>query len=139
MASQSLKNLPPHVARELRRHINPAKRATSPKATAESNPHQSNRVLYGCIAFTTVSALIPLAAHYWIGGLNEREEGLTGPQVRRGAFLNSGTKDIGRDPNWDFEKGEYKEETGYAKIRGQFLAMSDSDLQKHENNLVRRH
>ena len=50
--------------------------------------------------------------------------------------MNSGTKDVGRDPNWDFSKGEYKEETGYARIRGQFLAASDEDLKKHESKLV---
>ena len=144
MASQSLKNLPPQMARELRRHIKPSmsqsnkgkRPGTADPSTAGQQQGSSSYVLAGCITFTMVSALIPIAAHYWVGGLNDREKPLTAPQVRRGAFMNSGTKDVGRDPNWDFSKGEYKEETGYARIRGQFLAASDEDLKKHESKLV---
>lgn len=33
--------------------------------------------------------------------LYDSEEGLTGSQIQRGAFMNSGSKDVGRDPEWD--------------------------------------
>ncbi len=33
--------------------------------------------------------------------LQDKKRGLTGSQVQRGAFLNSGSKDVGIDPDWD--------------------------------------
>jgi hypothetical protein len=121
-------------------------------------------VLGGCIVFTTMTASFPLVAHYYMSGLNEKEEPLTAAQVRRGAFLNSGTKDIGKDPNWDFTNGKYKKDTGYyamsmeeqqqqnnnnnnskedsstirpsqQRMPGEYLAMPADDIRKQEDNL----
>ncbi|KAF0696543.1 Aste57867_12736 [Aphanomyces stellatus] len=38
----------------------------------------------------------------------EKDGPLSTTEIRRGAFLNSGSKDIGPDPNWDFKTNSYK-------------------------------
>ncbi|KAA0148980.1 hypothetical protein FNF27_03759 [Cafeteria roenbergensis] len=40
--------------------------------------------------------------------LTDKEGSLTGTQIQRGAFLNSGSKDVGVDPDWDLKTGTYK-------------------------------
>ena len=40
--------------------------------------------------------------------LQQSEKALTGSQVQRGAYMNTGSKDIGPDPDWDLKKGLYK-------------------------------
>lgn len=141
----SLKSLPPHVARELRRHISPKpllKPGVLLKELYEERKSSVRSVLVGCVVFTAAAASLPLAAHYWVGGLNDKDEPLTAPQVRRGAFQNSGTRDVGRDPNWDFNTGQYKKATGYSamyenekRLPGEYLAMPANDLKKHEEKL----
>ncbi|ETW01981.1 hypothetical protein H310_06506 [Aphanomyces invadans] len=37
-----------------------------------------------------------------------KEGPLSVTEVRRGAFLNSGSKDIGPDPDWNFETNSYQ-------------------------------
>jgi hypothetical protein len=159
------KNLPPHVARELRRHVSPkplpkfvfgplsaAATTTTPSSASTSSSSISTdaaqrrkmrNVVAACVAFTAAAASIPMAAYYWIGGLNDKDAPLTAPQVRRGAFQNSGTRDIGKDPNWDFSNGQYKKDSGYYAIYknegkslpGEFLAMPAKDLKKHEDKI----
>jgi hypothetical protein len=68
------------------------------------------------VALAGAAASIPALAHWWMGGMNEKDAPLTTSQVRRGAFLNSGSKDVGKDPNWDFAAGQYKKDTGYFAI-----------------------
>ena len=113
-------------------------------------------VYYGCLAFTAAAASIPLAAHAWIGGGNEnnsltdREGALTAPQVRRGAFLNTGSRDVGRDPEWEGRRHRLANRAGYAGIHedergqereaaaslpGESLAMPAGDLKKHEEKI----
>jgi len=146
----SLKNLPPAVARELRRHVSPK---PLPKAGVVAEQMQEERkgrmrnVMIGCLAFTAAAGSIPMAAHFWIGGLNDKEEALSAPQVRRGAFMNSGTKDLGRDPDWENGQHKLKSQAGYAGIHenelesknaalpGEYLAMPAKDLKKHEEKL----
>ena len=145
----SLKHLPPAVARELRRHISPR---PLPKVTAASKLHEEarqsssmRRVVLGCVAFTATAGCIPLAAWYWIGGLNDRDEPLTSSQVRRGAFMNTGTRDVGRDPDWEGGVHKLKTEAGYAalveqeketrKLSGEFLALPAEQMQKHEEKM----
>lgn len=148
-ASSKLQNLSPEVIRELRRHVSP-----KPLNTQNHEQHlqqlrdeAGNKlrwVLGSCLTLVAVAASFPLIATWWIS-LNEKEEALTAPQIRRGAFLNSGSRDVGRDPNWDFSKGKYKKESGYQAIANeekaagkrqplpnQFLAMSDEQTKKHE-------
>ena len=59
--------------------------------------------------------MIPYIATQWIGNLNEKDDALTAAQIRRGAFLNSGSKDAGKDPNWDFKTGTYNYPQGFAE------------------------
>jgi hypothetical protein len=103
-------------------------------------------VVAGTLLLTGTAATFPLLAHYWIGGLNERDDALNAAQVRRGAFLNTGTRDVGKNPDWDFRTGEYKKESGYYAILeeekknkqifpGEYLAASQKDLDKHETKI----
>lgn len=101
--------------------------------------------LGGSLLLTATAGSFPLLATWWIGNLNQRDEALTAPQVRRGAFQNSGTRDIGKDPEWDFEKGLHKTKSGYAAIAeeenarqlpGEFLALGPKEMKKHEQDLV---
>lgn len=141
----SLKKLPPNVARELLRHVNPSPKSATASQQQTANGaggSQHRGILLGCLAFTGAAASIPLLAHLWVGRLTDKEDALSAAQVRRGAFLNSGSKDVGVDPNWNFATGEYKQDTGYAamaaeeaKLQGEFLAMSEADLKKHEEKL----
>lgn len=161
----SLKNLPPHVVRELRRHIAPSSRvatAAHPPTGAPTHPVLKSRptlrsVLVGCTLFTAAAASLPVVLYYWVGGLNDRDSPLTAPQVRRGAFNNSGTRDVGRDPEWNFASGTHAQQKGYGgennnnnannvedqgqqqrrpfPLPGEYHAMSNSDMQKHQDKI----
>lgn len=116
MASK-LKNLPPDVRRELLRHVKP--RATANGNTASSSSSSSSKsywpLVTACTAFVGFGASLPYWATQTIGNLTDRDEALTAAQVRRGAFLNSGTHDAGKDPNWDWKNGRYVYPPGFAE------------------------
>ena len=147
-ANHKLKNLSPHVLRELRRHV--SLRAPPRAAQQQQQQQQSQKMsngmkaaLGGTIALTATAASFPLLATWWIGNLAQKDDALTAPQVRRGAFINSGTRDVGRDPDWDFEKGVHKIKSGYAAIAeekgslpAEFLALGSKELKKHEQDLA---
>jgi len=93
----------------------------------------------------STAASFPLLATWWIK-LNEKETPLTAAQNRRGAFNNSGSRDVGRDPNWDFEKGQYKKDAGYfaifqeeatgrKRMPGEFLAMPPDAMRRHQQKI----
>jgi hypothetical protein len=170
--SSVLKSLPPHVARELRRHISP-KPLVSPFATknmndtaettttsrmsntTNNNPHHHRMVFIGCTIFTAFAGCMPLILYYWVGSLNDSDQPLTAPQIRRGAFQNSGSKDIGKDPDWNFSNGTHKLRAGYGNddttnnnndnkesnhdvnktLPAEFLAMAPNDLKKVEDKI----
>lgn len=113
MASK-LKNLPPEVRRELLRHVKPRKGAQSSKRNKEDGKTFWPLVL-GCTTFIGFGASLPYWATQTIGNLTERDEALTAAQVRRGAFMNSGTQDAGKDPNWDWKNGTYVYPKGFAE------------------------
>ena len=116
MASK-LKNLPPDVRRELLRHVKP-RNAPGANAAAMGDGTKSKTywpLVMGCTAFVGFGASLPYFATQTIGNLTDREEPLTAAQVRRGAFLNSGTHDAGKDPNWDWKKGRYVYPKGFAE------------------------
>lgn len=153
--SQSLRNLPPSVARELRRHVSPKPLAKPEQHLKENLKKQREAggrlpyILGGTLLLTATAASFPLIASWWIGNLNERDNPLTAPQVRRGAFLNSGSRDIGRDPQWDFQKGQHKskDQSGYAaaaatekeqklaKLPGQVHVMDPAKMAMYEKDL----
>uniref|UniRef100_A0A6U0SVR4 Uncharacterized protein n=1 Tax=Eucampia antarctica TaxID=49252 RepID=A0A6U0SVR4_9STRA len=109
--------IPPHIARELRRHIG---RSTN------SNPLQKNisnagerskiPILIGCTIFTCITFSVPFIATHWIGSLNERDEALNPSSTRRGAFNNSGSRDAGKDPMWDFKTGTRIKDKDYVDL-----------------------
>lgn len=41
---------------------------------------------------------------------------LTSSQIRRGAFNNSGSKDVGKDPMWDFSTGTRIKDEAYKDL-----------------------
>ncbi|EJK60863.1 hypothetical protein THAOC_18722, partial [Thalassiosira oceanica] len=67
------------------------------------------KVLASCLALTGGMIAIPYFFVNWIQPLGERDGALTGSQIRRGAFNNSGSKDVGKDPYWDFKRGRRKQ------------------------------
>ena len=108
-------------------------------------------MLAGTVLLTATAASFPLLSHWWVGHLTAKDAALSAAQVRRGAFMNSGTKDMGRDPQWDFEKGMHKqkilENSGYAAIAeaekkeqeqhlpGVAQAMDPTKMAKYEKDL----
>lgn len=117
-----LKKLPPDVARELLRHVKPNPRITrrgggggAPTNNGDKNKKSSTKILLGCTAFVAFAGSLPYWATQTIGNLSEKEEALTAAQVRRGAFMNSGSRDAGKDPNWDWKNGRYVYPKGFAE------------------------
>ncbi|TMW60404.1 hypothetical protein Poli38472_000446 [Pythium oligandrum] len=61
----------------------------------------------GVAAFATLVGAgffsIPFLAHFLKGeNLNSREKPLNATQIRRGVYLNTGSRDVGVDKDWDF-------------------------------------
>jgi hypothetical protein len=112
MLANTLRKLPPDVRRELLRHVKPPRA----KATqTETKKKSSTRILVGCTVFIGAAATLPYWASRTIGNLTDRDEALTHAQVRRGAFLNSGSRDAGKDTNWDWKNGTYVYPKGFAE------------------------
>lgn len=57
------------------------------------------------MALTATMTIVPYAFINWIRPLSDRDDALTQSQIRRGAFNNSGSRDAGKDPYWDFKRG----------------------------------
>jgi len=103
----------PQLLRELRRHVkvktknqsvNSGKKGDTNHGTSEKEK-QKKTTLLGCTAFLCATGSLPFIFVSWIGSLSEKDGALTHAQIRRGAFNNSGSKDIGKDPNWNFRTG----------------------------------
>ena len=98
--------VPPHVAKELRRHL---AKQQGPSINGGSDGSSSSRgggpALLAALALTATMTIVPYFFMNWIRPLNERDDALTGSQIRRGAFYNSGSKDVGKDPYWDHKRG----------------------------------
>jgi len=128
------KKIPSHIARELARHVNPSKPSSSfTKSNVgsrinnvnESNNSSKTQTFIACFAFVGVTASLPFWAMKWIGPLNEKDGALTAGQIRRGAFNNSGSRDVGKDPNWDFKTGTRKKDKEYEDL---FLKDDPNDV-----------
>jgi hypothetical protein len=63
--------------------------------------------LAGCGVFTAVCAFVPYYFSQTLKPMTSREEALSASQVRRGPFLNSGSRDAGVDKNWNLRRGVY--------------------------------
>ncbi|KAJ0403155.1 hypothetical protein ATCC90586_010202 [Pythium insidiosum] len=61
----------------------------------------------GVVAFGFFS--IPFVAHMLKGeNFNSRDQPLNASQIRRGVYMNTGSKDVGVDKDWDFETNTYR-------------------------------
>ena len=139
-SSSSSTKIPPPVAAELRRHVSapkkkrPASTDASPSASGEqSRGWSKGATLAACCAFTAAAGSIPYFVMKHFKPLNEREEALTHAQIRRGAFMNSGSKDVGRDPNWDFKTGTRIKDKAYVEL---FEKDEGPDVIDHDDRIV---
>ncbi|VEU37020.1 unnamed protein product [Pseudo-nitzschia multistriata] len=139
MASKAFKNLPPEVRRELLRHVKPPPSASTSfsqqsadhlrrkhkrlEAVGGQRSKSAQYWLMGCVGFVGAAATLPYFATKKIGNLTDRDDPLTAAQVRRGAFNNSGSRDAGKDHNWDLKTGTYIYPKGFAE----HLKMQDPD------------
>ena len=67
-------------------------------------------VIFGCLAFAGACGVIPLISTQIMkgeGNLINKDKPLTGSQIQRGPFLNSGSIDAGPDPDWKMRDGSY--------------------------------
>mmetsp|Transcript_28861 Transcript_28861/g.32368 ORF Transcript_28861/g.32368 Transcript_28861/m.32368 type:complete len:160 (-) Transcript_28861:86-565(-) len=128
MASKAFKKLPPDVRRELLRHVKPITPVSSSSSSAahkkkfenleavgNNRSNSAKKWLLGCVGFVGAAASIPYFATRRIGNLTARDDPLGANQIRRGAFNNSGSRDAGKDPNWDLKTGTYVYPPGFAE------------------------
>jgi hypothetical protein len=110
----AFRKLPPDVARELLRHVKPLQAKVHQAEAGKKNG--ANMIpLLACVGFVGCAASIPYIATQWVTNLSDRDEALTPAQVRRGAFGNSGSRDAGKDPNWNWKEGRYVYPPGFAE------------------------
>ena len=86
--------IPPHVARELKRHVVKQQQKTTSSSSPNSNGSSSSKVLAGVLALTGTMTVVPYLFINWIQPLTDRDEELTQSQIRRGAFNNSGSRKV---------------------------------------------
>lgn len=67
--------------------------------------------LAGALAFVGVMAVVPFAFTKQKASMITSERALTHSQIRRGQFMNSGSKDVGPDTNWDLKAMTYLPKT----------------------------
>lgn len=80
-----------------------------PKAAASFATR--NRALGAALVVViTGIGLVPIAVKRARGerSLFASEQPLTGSQIMRGAYINSGSQDVGPDPDYDFQRAEWK-------------------------------
>ena len=71
-------------------------------------------LVMGLLGFTGFMCAVPLMLqkrHVRLqqgGSLLTSDRPLSTTEVRRGVYLNTGSRDAGPDPDWDFKKGTYK-------------------------------
>ena len=74
----------------------------------------SGPLVFGLVAFTALMGAVPLILHKRMqklqGGtpLWASEAPLGSGETRRGVYLNTGSKDVGADPDWDHANYLYK-------------------------------
>ena len=97
-------------------------------------PARNGPLVMGLIGFTGFMCIVPLLLQKRHARLTAQQDGrsgltagdrpLTPNESRRGVYLNTGSKDVGPDPDWDWRKGTYKglapaiidESTGLAPV-----------------------
>ncbi|KAJ8600673.1 hypothetical protein CTAYLR_007443 [Chrysophaeum taylorii] len=63
--------------------------------------------LVAVVGFAGVMGALPFVIAKRATPLVNKEGPLTGSQVQRGQFMNSGSKDVGPDPDWDRDTMTY--------------------------------
>ena len=77
-------------------------------------PRSSAPLVAGLVGFVGFMCAVPLLLqrrHARLTGsvpLTGLDRPLSGAEVRRGAYLNTGSRDAGPDPDWDWKNGLYK-------------------------------
>ena len=88
----------------------------SSKKPPRPPPRSNAPLLLGLVGFTCFMATVPMLLQrlqkQLMGGgsLYSKDGALTDGQIRRGTYVNAGSKDIGADPDWDHKAGLYKGE-----------------------------
>lgn len=82
----------------------------SPPPRPPRPPVRSNATILGGLAlFLGLSSMLPFYLHdrqrRLAGNLYARDKPLSGNQIMRGPYINTGSKDVGPDPNWDHATG----------------------------------
>lgn len=86
--------------------------AAGPRGKAK--PVSNLPAVLGLVAFTGAMAVAPLYLQRRHMRLTQgvplmaSDKPLTDAQVRRGPYLNTGSKDVGADPDWDHKTNTYK-------------------------------
>lgn len=86
----------------------------SARKAPPANRGSNVRVVLGLIGFIGVMGAVPVWLHRRHMKLQNgvsmwaSEKPLSDAQIRRGAYLNTGSKDAGLDPDWDHKTGRYK-------------------------------
>lgn len=67
--------------------------------------------LAGALTFAGIMAVVPFAFAKQKASMITSERALTQSQIRRGQFMNSGSKDVGPDTDWDLKAMTYLPKT----------------------------
>lgn len=72
-------------------------------------PGNNRAVLGGLVVFLGLASMMPFYLHdrqrRLTGNLYASDKPLSGNQIMRGPYINTGSKDVGPDPNWDHATG----------------------------------
>ena len=78
------------------------KSRTAPDAADAMSARGKALTLVGVVTLAGTMFAVPMWIKNRMGGsLTAKDGELTGSQVQRGQFMNSGSRDVGRDPDWD--------------------------------------
>ena len=78
------------------------KSRAAPDAADAMSARGKALTLVGVVTLAGTMFAVPMWIRNRMGGsLTAKEGELTGSQVQRGQFMNSGSRDVGRDPDWD--------------------------------------
>ena len=77
-------------------------------------PRSQPLLVLGLVGFTGFMCAVPMLLHQRHKRLTNgvplvgSERPLTAAENRRGAYLNTGSRDVGPDPDWNWRNGTYK-------------------------------
>ena len=77
-------------------------------------PRSQPLLLAGLVGFTAFMCAVPILLERRHKRLTQgvplsaQDRPLSAGEVRRGAYLNTGSKDVGPDPDWNWKAGTYK-------------------------------